>query len=254
MFRTKRQEAQSADRIVLACYTRVSTDEQVDNESLTTQAKNCRSFAERRGMIISDEHILREDESGMKLDRPQLNRLREWIRAGKINGLILNTSDRLSRKPSHGEILLDELAHYGVRLFIVYHGRELDVREGSPDRDLLLQEMIFNRRWRYMLLEAMKRGKRGKAERGSIVTGGWTKYGFIKKQAGDIFVLETHDEQAAVIQNIFTWFVHEHIGARKVQRMLSGIPNPGMSNRTREAIAEGVATTVNGAWEQFTVS
>src|SRR5688572_30251472 len=107
MFRTNNGQ-QSDEPLLGAIYPRVSTDEQVNNTSLKTQIENCMNMAQRYGIIVPENRILSEDESGMTLNRPQLNILRELVRNHQINALIINSSDRLSRKPGHAEELLDE--------------------------------------------------------------------------------------------------------------------------------------------------
>jgi site-specific DNA recombinase len=206
-------------------YGRVSTDEQTENFSLETQVTNATRMAQQFNISLSSTALL-DDYTGTKLDRPELIKLRDLIRRKKIDAVIINTSDRLSRKPAHGEILLDEMAAHGVRLFIVYHNRELDITEDCPDRDLLLQEMIFNRRWRVMLLEAMQRGRKGKAARGLYIGQGYSPFGYYKERHGRVTVLIVDEEEAALVRLIYYWYTVERVGVSEIQRRLHGIPSP----------------------------
>src|SRR5207253_907053 len=149
--------------------------------------------------VLSKPFILREDESGRTLERPELQRLREWIRTGSINTLVINSSERLSRRPGHAEILFDEMLKYGVRLFIVMHGRELHL-DNPSDRLLLLMEMGFNRQWHFMLREAMRRGQRGAAERGGVVFGGSRHYGYdkLRNPVSNLFELHRHEKETSL--------------------------------------------------------
>src|SRR5215216_3428287 len=134
-----------SDRIIFACYPRVSTDEQgATNLSIPTQTENCQRFLNSvPDATLWEDYILEERESGMIMERTQLTKLRDWMRTGKVNALIINSSDRLSRQPKHAEELFDEMLANKVRLFIVMHGRELKL-DNPSDRQLLLMEMSFN--------------------------------------------------------------------------------------------------------------
>lgn len=61
-------------------------------------------------------HSFIEAYSGLTLDRPKLNELRELIRANQIDVVVIYCLDRLSRDPTHGVILTQELERYQVSL------------------------------------------------------------------------------------------------------------------------------------------
>ena len=50
-----------------------------------------------------------EAYSGLTLERPKLNELRELARAGSIDIIVCYCLDRLSRDPVHGVIIIEEL-------------------------------------------------------------------------------------------------------------------------------------------------
>lgn len=88
-------------------YTRVSTQDQVDNYSLETQERECRSFCERNGLNVV--RLYREEgESAKTANRTQLQRmLKDLALAGKkeqISAVVIYRVDRLAR----------ETADYGV--------------------------------------------------------------------------------------------------------------------------------------------
>lgn len=58
-------------------YCRVSTDEQAKGYSLKTQADAFEHFAIERGYTILE--TFNDDYSGASLERPELNRLREYV-------------------------------------------------------------------------------------------------------------------------------------------------------------------------------
>jgi site-specific DNA recombinase len=68
-----------------ALYARVSTDEQVDGFSLSTQVAACRALAEQEGYTVTDATIFQDEGvSGTTLDRPALKRMRQMIYDGAL--------------------------------------------------------------------------------------------------------------------------------------------------------------------------
>src|SRR5689334_594675 len=88
-------------------YVRVSTDEQADNNSLTTQIAACEQYAAQHGysVVATFQDVM----SGAKLDRPGLSKVRELLRMRTIDVLIVYSSDRLTRNLAHSLLLRDEL-------------------------------------------------------------------------------------------------------------------------------------------------
>jgi site-specific DNA recombinase len=80
-----------------AIYCRVSTDNQ-----------------EKEGTSL-DTHFSGA-ESGLTLDRPNLNKLREHVWNGEIDVVVVYCLDRVSRDPTHGVLLQEELEKHGVTL------------------------------------------------------------------------------------------------------------------------------------------
>ncbi len=96
-----------------AIYCRVSSAGQEDNSSLGTQEAACRAYAEERGWTVVG--VYREVHSGAELfERPELTRLREAMRGGAFDVLLVHALDRLSRKQTHQGLVLSEAEHAGV--------------------------------------------------------------------------------------------------------------------------------------------
>jgi DNA invertase Pin-like site-specific DNA recombinase len=247
--------------IIFACYPRVSTDEQsATNLSLPSQIENCKAFIRHYPQaVLWDEYVLPDDESGMTLERPNLTVLRELICQQKINAIIVNSSDRLSRRPGHAEELFDEMFKYGVRLFIVMHGRELKL-DNASDRQLLLLEMGANRYWWVMIREAMMRGQKTALERGSVAFGGNYTYGYrrVRNEHTRCIHQVVCYEEAAVVSQIFDWYVNGDedgpVGTCKIQRQLKGIPTPIESgHQVKPEKMEQVRKRPAGEWSMSAI-
>ena len=82
-------------------YTRVSTDLQEERgHSLETQAESLVALANANGWELGECDILYETGSGSDIERDKLQWLLDQIRAGKVDGLLVHSPDRLSRTRS----------------------------------------------------------------------------------------------------------------------------------------------------------
>jgi len=98
-----------------AGYIRVSTDEQVaEGVSLENQEARIRAYAESQGWELL--RIYREEGySGRIMDRPELQRMLQDIRAGGIGVVLVYKVDRLTRRQKDLWYLLeDEFEPHGV--------------------------------------------------------------------------------------------------------------------------------------------
>jgi DNA invertase Pin-like site-specific DNA recombinase len=98
-----------------AIYGRVSTDTQ-ENEgsSLDTQRASCLQYCEGHHYTVTHQFI--ETWTGLSLERPQLDALRQLVRNEDISVVVVHSLDRLSRDPTHGVILTQELEKHHVVL------------------------------------------------------------------------------------------------------------------------------------------
>lgn len=180
-------------------YARVSTDEQAEKGySLPTQLEACRKYAQIHELNIVGE--ITDDYSGTSLDRPGLERLREMIKLGGVDAVIVYTSDRWSRRLAHMLILREELTAAGVDLHFVNRGKSVDTPESRMTENI---EGVFNEYWREKIIEASRRGSNGKAQRGMVVGKGKPPYGYTYSN-GQFTVV---DSEATVIRMIYQWYI-----------------------------------------------
>lgn len=100
-------------------YIRVSDPSQVDNNSLDTQEKMCRDFAETRDYELVK--VFREEGESAKhvATRTQLTELIKFCanKKNNITYLVVYKIDRLSRNMTEGLQLIAQLAAYGVMVY-----------------------------------------------------------------------------------------------------------------------------------------
>src|SRR4030067_1185022 len=149
-----------------AIYCRVSTNNQErEGTSLQTQLENCLTYCQGKGYDVS--YRFSEAYSGLSLERPELDKLRELVRTEAIDVLVCYSLDRLTRDPGHGVIITQELEKHHVTLEAVTE--DVDNSE--------LGKLISYIRGYAAKVEALKikertmRGKRARARGGRIPNG-----------------------------------------------------------------------------------
>jgi site-specific DNA recombinase len=219
-----------------AIYCRVSTEDQErEGTSLQTQLENCLNYCRDRGYETA--HRFSEAYSGLTLERPKLNELRELVRAGDIDVIVVYCLDRLSRDPTHGVILTQELEKHHVTLEAV-----IETIDSSE-----LGKLISYIRGFASKLEAEKirertmRGRKAKAEQGQIPSGGFAKlfgYNYIKvavKGGGRRIVNEA---EGRWLPQIFKWLVEDRLSTKAIARKLQAMHVPTKTGRpwTRQTV------------------
>lgn len=117
---------------MIAPYLRVSTKDQKPD----LQREDISSWADSHGLEIGQWY---EDRmSGDKRTRPQLDKLRKDIFAGRIDTVIVWKLDRLSRTKRDGEVLLADWCGRGVRVVSVTQKIDLDGIIGQIVASVLL--------------------------------------------------------------------------------------------------------------------
>ncbi|MFC1951906.1 recombinase family protein [Chloroflexota bacterium] len=184
-----------------AIYSRVSTDNQEsEGTSLQTQLEACNNYCQDKGYDVADRFT--ETYSGLTLDRPKLNELRELVGAGDINVVVIYCLDRLSRNATHGVILRDELDKHHILLESVTE----DI-DKTP-----LGEAITYLRGTFSQLEAEKirertmRGKKAKLKEGKMPQGtGVGIYGYDWNKESKR--REAKPNEAEIVREIFNMVV-----------------------------------------------
>jgi site-specific DNA recombinase len=211
---------QSPRRTIL--YARVSTDEQArSGYSLAQQLQALREYATMEGYSIAEE-VVDPGQSGVSLERPGLDRVRELVAAGGIDLVIAQDIDRISREPWHHEFLRSLFEDYGTDL------RTLD----DDGDDSPMGEFVRHIRRGVAKLEKadiVKRSNRGKlqkAREGKIIATRKTKYGFKLNESGDGYRVD--EEAMTVVRRIFRMIAVEGASIHRVKKTLeqAEIPTP----------------------------
>ncbi len=181
--------------IKAAGYIRVSTEEQaVEGQSLDSQEARIRAYAESQGWEIVE--IYREEGySGKTIDRPELKRLIQAIRASQIDILLVYRVDRLTRRQKDLWTLLEDvLEPSGVGFKSVVEPFDTTTAQGKAFLGMLA---VFAQLERDTIAERTKDTLKNKRANGE-----WTgriPYGY---RIGDDGKLEKDLEEQKVIARI----------------------------------------------------
>src|SRR5262245_22074077 len=231
MMQTPRRHQAFMDRRA-AIYCRVSTaGQEAEGTSLVTQEEQCRTYAAEQGYAVDEAHVYRDVYTGTELwERPQLTTLREAIRQHAVTGVIAYAIDRLSRDPVHLGVILSEAEHHGVLVEFV-----TEPLDNTPEGQLIRFVRGYAAKVEAeKIRERSMRGKRARIQAGKLHNHGPELYGYRRDKAAGTRTI--YEPEAAIVQQIFHWYVDDHLAFRAIVRRLNdqGIPSPAV-NKIRYA-------------------
>ncbi len=197
-----------------AIYSRVSTEDQaIEGTSLDSQTAACKRYAESNGYRVLSE--LREERSGATLNRPRLDDLRDMVKQGLVQVVIVYKLDRLSRDTGHTLTLLNEFRKAGVE----FKTATAEVEDTAEGRMMLTMLSAMAEYERTQFIDRTRRGKEQKARSGKFVGTMFTPYAY-RYVVGE-GRLELVEEEAHVVRQMFEWVVNEGLSLRGVARRLN---------------------------------
>ena len=150
---------------IAVSYPRTSSEKGDASFSMRSQAEAIRDYAERHGLTIVYE--LPEEFTGKVMDRPQLNKIRALARQGNVGAMIVYTVDRLARKTSVADLLLDELTEKPrSRTTRRVLGQTCGARQ--TDHSQFLFEAVISDLERERIVERTTRGRTKKLHAGAF--------------------------------------------------------------------------------------
>ena len=209
-------------------YARVSGDDRhTEGRNLASQGKMARDYAMARSYQIVAE--LAEDDkgaSGAAFELEQLNHVREMARNHEFDVLVVRELDRLSRNLAKQLIVEEELKRQGVHIEYVL-GEYPNTPEGNLQKNV---KAVIAEYEREKTRERTRRGRIEKAKSGKLV-GNCLPYGYKKMGRGVEAEILVDEDEAAVVQQIFKWFLTEKTSLRQIAFRLtaSGTAVPGVA-------------------------
>ena len=221
-----------------ALYARVSSDQQKENHTIQSQTAALIEYAKTHGYAVPPQWQFQDEGySGATLSRPGLEAVRDLAAAGQISVVLVYSPDRLSRKYAYQVLLAEEFLRCGVELVF------LQSPSGNTAEDQLLvqfQGMIAEYE-RAQIAERSRRGKRHRAQQGSInvLCGAPYGYRYMKKSDTTAAYYQVVEAEAEVVRTVFDWYTRTGLSIGAITRELNQGQVPTRSG--------------NGRWERSTV-
>jgi site-specific DNA recombinase len=216
----------------IGVYVRVSTPNQVQNQTIEQQLDRIRQHLAEQGDELAAEHIFRDDGySGARLSRPGLDRLRDAVREGEFDRLLITAPDRLARNYVHQMLLIEEFERCGCQVEFLERPMSQD-----PHDQLVLQIRGAVAEYeRTLITERMRRGRQAKLRAGILLP--WTRppYGYQvpPERPRDPASVTRDPVAAAVVQEIFVCY---------------GEPGATLQQVARALHARGICSPTGRAW------
>src|SRR6266699_16731 len=215
-----------------AIYARVSSDRQKENDTIASQTAALIEYAQTHGYTVPSEWVLQDEGySGAVLVRPGPEALRDLAAEGQITAALFYSPDRLSRKYAYQVLLAEELARCGVELIFLK-----SPAGATPEDQLLVQfQGMIAEYERAQIAERSRRGKRHKAQQGSVnvLSGAPYGYRYVKKSDISAAYYEVIEAEAQVVRLMFETYTQRGVSINAIARLLNELQIPTRSAKTR---------------------
>jgi len=203
-----------------AIYTRVSSEQQKEDQTIESQVSALKEYAAQNDYSIPEEWCFRDaGYSGAYLVRPGLERLRDLAAEGQVTTVLIYSPDRLSRKYAYQVLLMEEFKRKGVDVIFLKSPKAT-----TPEEELMLQlQGMLAEYERAQIVERSRRGKKHQAKRGVINTLSHAPYGYryVKKSEHSNALYEIIEEKAEIVRQIYQAYTREGISLDKIAKRLN---------------------------------
>ncbi|MBL4951318.1 recombinase family protein [Neobacillus sp. YIM B02564] len=211
---------------MIALYVRVSTEEQAKSGySLQDQIHQCRDKAGRNADCIE---YVDDGYSGEFLERPALSKLRNDLREGLINKVIVYDPDRLSRKLANQLIVTEEIEKRAELIFVNSEYKN------TPEGILFYQMRgAFSEFEKAKIKERMTNGRRAKARKNKVVKD-VKVYGYkFNKESQE---LEIYEPEAKIVRLIFELFTDPRGRVQGINGIAHYLTDKGIPTKKRKGV------------------
>lgn len=226
-----------------AIYARYSSDRQ-SAASIEDQLRLCRARLEAEGWepagSFSDAAI-----SGAAANRPGLQALLAAAEAGRLDLVLVEALDRLSRGQAGVAALFERLSHLEVRI--------VSLAEGEIGALHIGLKGTMNALYLVDLAQKTRRGLAGRVAAGR--SGGGLCYGYRVVEGAERGLREIEPAEAAVVRRIFADYVAGR-SPRAIAAALNaeGVPSPHAGRRARGEEAGTADRESKGAWRASSIN
>jgi site-specific DNA recombinase len=227
--------------MTVAVYVRVSTQRQAQAQTIEQQLERLRAHLGAHGVELAGGSIFRDDGySGATLNRPGLDRLRDAVRAGEVERVLVTDPDRLARNYVQLMVLLEELERAGCEVAFL----DRPMSRGPQDQLLLQIRGAAAEYERTLIAERMRRGRQAKLRAGCLLPWSRPPYGYRldPDHPRDPAGVTVEAAEAAVIRELFAGYLEDHASlfspAKHLQAL--GIASPAGRPRWSPTTLRGI--------------
>lgn len=202
------------DRV--AIYIRWSTEEQSDGTTLIEQREGCEFYIRSQGWFVNPELVFIDDGySGGNLERPAMGRVRDLVRQGEIDCVVVLKIDRLSRNIVDATQLVLEEWKDRCHLRCVRQPIDTTSETGRMFFSILATFADFERA---QIAERTYQGRIRRVREGKVAS--LVPFGLVA--TGKPGERGLHPEQAPVVAELFRRVLEERAGVKDLLAWLDG--------------------------------
>ena len=204
------------EKRLIAVYARVSTARQEEEKTIETQLSAVRDFAKENGHTIVKEYI-DDGWSGDILVRPQLDQLRQDAKNKIWQAILAYDPDRLARRYSYQELVMDELREAGIEVLFV----TTPVPRNGEEKILQGVKGLFAEYERAKIAERFRLGKLRVVKEGHVISGAPFGYTYVLRRDKEHGYYKINESEARIVKKIFSWIGNEGLTIRGVVKRLA---------------------------------
>ena len=209
----------------IALYARVSSERQVQTNTIDSQINELRNRIKNDGHILLDDYTYIDDGySGSTLLRPALEQLRDDASNHLFDCIYVHSPDRLARKYAYQYLLTEELQRLNIAIIFLNH----EIGE-NPEANLLLQvQGMISEYERTKIMERSRRGKIHAAKNGnySVLAGAPYGYRYFPKYDRSLARYDIYEDEAKAIRLLFNWIAIEKLSINAATKRLTEMGFP----------------------------
>lgn len=158
----------------VALYARVSTPTQQQEGTIASQVQSLNLYIHQQGWHLLPEHEYDEGVSGVRLDRPALDRLRDCAQWDEFDAVVVLSPDRRARNYAQQWLRIEEFEKLHVQWMFLQNPF------GDTPQGKLLTQMqgMMAEYERAQIHERPRRGRLEKARRGEFIPWAYRGYGY----------------------------------------------------------------------------
>jgi len=222
-------------------YVRVSTEEQVkEGYSIRGQEQKLKDYARIKDWELYDVYI-DEGISGKNITaRPEVNRLIDDVKSGKVKNVLVFKIDRLTRSTSDLIYLTELFNEHNCAFNSLMESIDTQTASG---RMFLKIIGIFAEFERENIAERIILGRERKVNEGLTLCSHTASYGYDRPDGQKIQTII--ESEAQVVREIFDWYTRQGINIHEIARRLNlrGVPTKLGSQWTRGGIKNLLANS-----------